>query len=689
MPQQASVANQSAKAADRPDVSIVIPVFNKLELTQVCIESIHTVAVDHSFEIIVVDNGSTDGSTAWLAEQENLGRLRCVQNPQNLGYGQGCNLGAAKARGRYLLILNNDMEVLPGWLEPLVTCLDLDPQVGIVGACLIFADQTVQHGGVAMVEKTTADSVTLGGMHLSYQKSMDLPGARKNLEMQAVTGACLMIRPDLFKQLGGFDEGYWNGNEDMDLCLKAGERGWKVVYMGDSLIYHYESQSGPERWRQAHKNVERFNRIWRGRLRPDYTMGGNDNASTPDNWIRPYVTPALQSSLPIRTDKAPCASVIVLTWNALGYTRQCAESLLAHTDERHELIFVDNGSRQDTLDYLADLERDHRQVKVIRNGCNLGFAAGNNVGLAAATGEYLCLLNSDTVVTTGWLDRLMRPLEADARLGIVGPVTNSITGAQKLPAVAYDENTLVGLTDFAATVATEKQGQTSPSLWVVGFCLVVRRELMLRIGGLDEEYGLGNFEDTDFCLRGMLAGYQLAVTQDCFIHHFGSRSFVANELDYGKMLDEKFEIFRAKWGLAADARETGDLGLERLVSRGFVAPTHFQPLPPSPHLTDSPVSLGQAAGWVEQGERDFQVGNLASARLIFEAALAWFPDYSRAANNLACVLWQTDTDGTNNEAARAILLEILAREPDNEDARWNLAEIKTGNQTETATALTN
>jgi len=130
-----------------PDVSIVIPVYNKLALTKVCVDSIHAVAVNNSFEIIVVDNGSSDGTAEWLDEQEQLGRLRRVNNPENLGFAQGCNLGAAASSGRYVLFLNNDMEVLPGWLEPMATCLDQDSQVGIVGACLIFADQTVQHGG--------------------------------------------------------------------------------------------------------------------------------------------------------------------------------------------------------------------------------------------------------------------------------------------------------------------------------------------------------------------------------------------------------------------------------------------------------------------------------------------------------------------------------------------------------------
>ena len=134
-----------------PDVSIIMPVFNKLQLTEPCLDSIHREGAQASYEIIVVDNGSTDGSREWLAGQERLGRLRLIINPDNLGFARGCNLGAAAARGRHLLFLNNDMEVTSGWLEPLVSTLDTDPDVGIVGARLLFADDTIQHGGVALV----------------------------------------------------------------------------------------------------------------------------------------------------------------------------------------------------------------------------------------------------------------------------------------------------------------------------------------------------------------------------------------------------------------------------------------------------------------------------------------------------------------------------------------------------------
>ena len=184
------------------------------------------------------------------------------------------------------------------------------------------------------------------------------------------------------------------------------------------------------------------------------------------------------------------------------------------------------------------------------------------MGLAAARGRHVCLLNSDTVVTAGWLDRLLAPLEADPRVGLVGPVTNSITGVQKLPPVDYDQETLDGPGRLRRRARRRtRPARSDTALWIVGFCLADPRDLIERIGGLDEGFGQGNYEDTDYCLRAFLAGYRAVVAQDCFVHHFGSRSFVAGGVDYGAQLDEKFEIFRRKWDLAANARETGDFNL--------------------------------------------------------------------------------------------------------------------------------
>lgn len=664
-----------SSGAPAPRVSLVIPVFNKLELTRICVESLHQVGAAASFEIIVVDNGSTDGSRAWLADQESQGRLKLVVNPDNLGFSRGCNLGAACARGQYLLFLNNDMKVLPDWLDPMVSTLDRDPEVGIVGAKLLFPDNTIQHAGVALIEFRDLRKTWIGGIHLAYRKPASSLGTNQAQYNQVVTGACLLIRAGLFHDLEGFHEGFWNGNEDVDLCLRAGQAGWKVVYRPESRIYHFESQSGPERWSQTERNIKLFNERWLGRARPDYVKNEVEESFQPtaDLAIGTYVSPRLRLPRPAgRRGTAPVVSVVVLTWNALDFTRRCLASLLEHTDQRHELICVDNGSEPDTLAYLEELGRQHPRVKVIFNGRNLGFAAGNNVGIAAARGDYVCLLNSDTVVTAGWLDALLAPAERDPKVGLVGPVTNSISGGQKLPAVPYDQDTLEGLDEFAAEHRARFAGQSAVTLMVVGFCLLMKKALIERIGGLDEGFGQGNYEDNDYCLRTLLAGFNSVVAKDSFVHHFGSRSFLAGKVDYPAQIAGKFQIFRRKWNIEGEAPSSANLNLNHLLMLGFRAPLYFHPLPGAEGLVVHPLEGWEEQSWLEMGEVFFQRGRLDEAERIFRAVLHLRPDSSRAANNLACVLWGQGE--AQSAEAEGILKDLLRRDPGNPDAGWNLEQ---------------
>jgi GT2 family glycosyltransferase len=660
----------------KPDVSVVMPVFNKLELTRVCLESIEAEGAEASFEVLVVDNGSTDGSRKWLTDQQNQGRLRLIASPDNLGFSRGCNIGAAAARGRHILFLNNDMKVLPGWLDPMVSTLDRDAQVGVVGAKLLFSDNTIQHAGVALVEFQSPEGKLLGGVHLSHHKPVNTPGTTEPQYQQIVTGACLMIRSQLFRELGGFDEAFWNGNEDVDLCLRAGQRGWKVVYRPESMIYHFESQSGPERWSQTRHNVERLNNLWQGNALPDFTSTSDRKVTATENMdIRTYVSPRLVLPRPEnRRGNQAVVSVVVLTWNALDYTRKCVASLLKHTHRRHELILVDNGSDQDTLDYLTKLEAEQPGVKVIFNGKNLGFAAGNNVGIAAAQGDYVCLLNSDTVVTAGWLEALLSPAEKSARVGLVGPVTNRISGAQQLASVGYDEDTLEGLDDFAAGRSAAEAGKSQGALMIVGFCLLMKKRLIERIGGLDEGFGQGNYEDNDYCLRAMLAGFNSVVAFDSFVHHFGSRSFVAGQVDYAAQISEKFAIFGRKWNLKTGARSTAELDLNKLLHVGYLAPLHFHPLPAAAGVRVHPLADWELDRWLRLGEALFEKGCLHDAERVFRAVLAGRPDSLRGANDLACTLWKLQGPDQLAEAV-TILEDVLRQDPANEDASWNLQEI--------------
>jgi GT2 family glycosyltransferase/2-polyprenyl-3-methyl-5-hydroxy-6-metoxy-1,4-benzoquinol methylase len=233
-------------------------------------------------------------------------------------------------------------------------------------------------------------------------------------------------------------------------------------------------------------------------------------------------------------------SVILVTWNQLSYTRLCLDSLRLRTHEPIEIIVVDNASTDGTVEFL----RAQPDIRLIENAENRGFPAAVNQGLAVARGEQLLLLNNDTIVTTGWLTRMLAVLEADPAVGLVGPVSNCVSGPQQVP-VSYDD--LSAIDGFAWNWGKQHHRERMEIDRLVGFCLLIRRETFQAIGGLDERFGIGNFEDDDYCVRARVAGYQTMVAVDSFVHHFGHRSFLASDLDFGALLAENQRKFTEKW----------------------------------------------------------------------------------------------------------------------------------------------
>lgn len=249
----------------RHDVSIIIPCFNKVDYTLRCLESLVAHTPEDRYEVVLVDNASSDETPELCARLD--GDVVVVRNETNLGFSKACNQGAAAAGGRHLLFLNNDTEALPGWLEPLLAVLDHEQEVGAVGSKLLFPDGTLQHAGVFTYE--VEGGLALSASHLHYRGDRDLPVANRRRDLEVVTGACVAIRREAFEQAGGFDEGYWNGNEDVDLCISLRQAGWRVVYEPASELFHHESVSGPERFRKVDDNVRRLGERWGNRYAPE------------------------------------------------------------------------------------------------------------------------------------------------------------------------------------------------------------------------------------------------------------------------------------------------------------------------------------------------------------------------------------------------------------------------------------
>lgn len=274
----------------------------------------------------------------------------------------------------------------------------------------------------------------------------------------------------------------------------------------------------------------------------------------------------------------PLTSIVILTRNELEYTRRCLDSIAKWTEEPYELVLVDNGSTDGTVDYLRSIAG----AVVIDNGENLGFAGGCNQGIAASSGDRILLLNNDTMATPGWLAAMHRALDRSDDMGIVGPRSNNVAGDQLVETVEYDVETAEGLERFARSWSAQHEGQGREFPRLIGFCMLVRRQVVERIGGFDLRFGIGNFEDDDFCLRACVAGFRNWICDEAFVHHFGSRTFAGEQVDYSAFLESGWKHFEHKWRPTAVTAEGGAVvgydPTDVLRRSTFDPAVHYEPL---------------------------------------------------------------------------------------------------------------
>ena len=244
----------------------------------------------------------------------------------------------------------------------------------------------------------------------------------------------------------------------------------------------------------------------------------------------------------------PRMSIVVVTFNQLVFTRLCLETLLTQTEyPNYEVIVVDNASSDGTVDYLHELARWYPQLQVVVNTVNQGFAAASNQGLRVSTGEFLVLLNNDTMVSRGWLTRLSRYLRNQG-VGLVGPVTNRI-GNEAQIAVPY--RTYGEFVAFARDYCSVHEDERFDIRMSAMFCTALRRDVWTRVGPLDERFEIGMLEDDDYSVRVRAAGYRVVCAEDIFVHHFGQASFgdLIPTGEYHRIYTENLRRYEDKWGV--------------------------------------------------------------------------------------------------------------------------------------------
>ena len=253
------------------------------------------------------------------------------------------------------------------------------------------------------------------------------------------------------------------------------------------------------------------------------------------------------SSLNSAVEKAfPLVSILVVAYKSRDYLAPLLDSIRRNTAyPNYEVIVVDNCSDDGSAEFLHQQAGEYDRLRVINLDVNKGFAASNNFAAQHARGDFLVLLNADTIVPWGWLERLMRPLRNDASIGVTAPVTN-FSGNETRIETTYrnlDEMQL-----FAKELADRKFGELLDVSMAPLHCAMVSRKLWDEAGDLDEKFGLGMFEDDDFALRVKRLGYRIVAVEDCFLHHFGNGSFkTLSPADALALFEKNKAYFEKKW----------------------------------------------------------------------------------------------------------------------------------------------
>ena len=239
--------------------TIVVPVRNRLALTRPCVEAlVSDYGHRENVELVVVDDGSTDGTPEFLDAAE----VRVVSHAESAGFAASCNEGAGMGSGEYVVFLNNDTAGEGQWLDALVSYADANKEAAVVGARLLYQNATIQHAGIVF----GADLIP---RHVYRTFPRDHPVVSRSRRFQAVTAACMLVRRSVFDEIGGFDTGFTNGFDDVDLCLRAGEAGGQTHYCADSVLVHLEAATRGDDPDLFRRNAERYLERWTGRVRRD------------------------------------------------------------------------------------------------------------------------------------------------------------------------------------------------------------------------------------------------------------------------------------------------------------------------------------------------------------------------------------------------------------------------------------
>ena len=496
-------------AQGTPAFSVVIPVYGMHEYLRVCLHELAK-TVPPGTEVVVV-NDKPGEPIDWLPDGVML-----VEPGTTCGFAGACNRGFEETTGRQVVFLNSDTVPRGDWLRQMRTT-GRRMMAGVVGARLLYPQsEKTQHAGMFY----DPDEGVFTHMHKNLPKeAMD-----QDEHLQAVSGACLMVDRVLFDKLGGFSTEYGRGYfEDVDLCLRAIQLGDRVAYCGSTEVLHHESISMGDKSRQE----------WLDQL---------DQAADVfrDKWPLERIEMVTHE---YPAERTPRVDIVVAVHNALRQTMNCLESVLARTPDwiDWQVWVVDDYSDKFTRDTLVEFCRSNDRLRYIRNEKNLGYLPSIQKATEQSDAPWIVYLNSDVIVTDGWLAKMLNAAESDQKVAMVNPYTNNAANLSTPmpPGCGYLE------TD--RRVDEHSELRRFDIVTPVGFCLLVEREALEECGGWDVEYyGRGYGEETDLFMRMTEAGYRSVMADDCYVLHEGGGTF-SQFGDKKQFEQEGYRRFMSRW----------------------------------------------------------------------------------------------------------------------------------------------
>jgi len=249
----------------RVDVSIVITAYNSKNLLEKCITSIIDSVKNHTYEIIVVDDASTDGTSEMITNIFKDSSIKIIKNQMNVGYVRSNNLGIKSSNAEYVLSLNNDTEVLANAIDKLIDFIDIHPQVGAVGPKLLNSDGSIQLQCRRKFPTPLSAFTYFSGISRLFPMNkffnsylMSYPDDQGPIEVDSLCGAAMLVRRETIEKVGLMDESYFMYGDDIDWCYRIKKAGWKIYYFPDAEIVHYGGMGGSRK--KPFRNIFEFHR---------------------------------------------------------------------------------------------------------------------------------------------------------------------------------------------------------------------------------------------------------------------------------------------------------------------------------------------------------------------------------------------------------------------------------------------